>query len=577
MSTIDVGAGPRVPAPTAGRAPRADLATFTLHWLLVAALLVSLATGLRIAIDDTGGAGRVAVPGWAAAWLPEGAVIEWHVLSSWALVFVLVAYPLFLARARAARRVTVDAESLRMVRTAAARGKLWRSRPAWDALSRALYWVAFLLVAVMAVTGALLFAENTLVPARALQLVHGWAAYAFLAYIAIHILAQAKAGAFWKIFRPSLAAAGSAAVALGAAAAAVATGYGIERSLHPTLALPRMDAQPVLDGVADEAIWRDLGAVEIATKRAANVPDGDVPVTVRAYHDGREAHFLFSWPDAQRSQKHTPLIKTAEGWKILQNGLDANDEQSFYEDKFAVALSRQPDLASGTTHLGSRPLGGTYPAATRGLHYSVDGSLVDMWHWKSVRTNAMSADGTQGFMDDDHFGPPVEPTAGKRYTGGYQQDPHTGGGYIQNWKKLPPGIKLAGAVVTPQRLPADPSVLKRHDAAALAPTAQDEGAWFMLEADTVPYSPELDNFLVGTVMPSVVIQGPFQGDRADVRAKGAWKDGRWHLEVSRRLDTGSAKDVAIRPGEDIYLWVSVFNHAQTRHSQHLRPIRIRLD
>jgi len=28
------------------------------------------------------------------------------------------------------------------------------------------------------------------------------------------------------------------------------------------------------------------------------------------------------------------------------------------------------------------------------------------------------------------------------------------------------------------------------------------------------------------------------------------------------------------PGKDLYMWVSVFDHTQTRHTRHVRPVRI---
>jgi hypothetical protein len=75
-------------------------------------------------------------------------------------------------------------------------------------------------------------------------------------------------------------------------------------------------------------------------------------------------------------------------------------------------------------------------------------------------------------------------------------------------------------------------------------------------------------------LPSVVIEAPFEGDRADVRAEAKWSRGWWHLEVSRLLDTGSKYDVPIADGT--YLWVVVFDHTQTRHSYHLHPLRLEL-
>jgi hypothetical protein len=44
--------------------------------------------------------------------------------------------------------------------------------------------------------------------------------------------------------------------------------------------------------------------------------------------------------------------------------------------------------------------------------------------------------------------------------------------------------------------------------------------------------------------------------------------------LSRALDTGSDKDVPIQDG--VLVWVAVFDHTQTRHAYHLRPLRVRL-
>jgi hypothetical protein len=172
-------------------------------------------------------------------------------------------------------------------------------------------------------------------------------------------------------------------------------------------------------------------------------------------------------------------------------------------------------------------------------------------------------------IDDNYFGPPLEAPAHaqERYTGGYTQDPKIDGGFLQNWRKLDNGT------VQPLRLPKDAAVLRRLGTVDLDPTASDAGEWWLPIGLTVPYSAEADQLLpVGTVLPSVVIEAPFAGDRGDVKAVGRWDGGVWRLEASRRLDTGSPHDVPIADG--VYVWVAVFDHTQTRHSQHLHPLRL---
>jgi hypothetical protein len=46
------------------------------------------------------------------------------------------------------------------------------------------------------------------------------------------------------------------------------------------------------------------------------------------------------------------------------------------------------------------------------------------------------------------------------------------------------------------------------------------------------------------------------------------------LVTSRDLKTGSKYDQDFVPGKDLYMWVSVFDHTQTRHTRHARPVKI---
>jgi hypothetical protein len=290
-------------------------------------------------------------------------------------------------------------------------------------------------------------------------------------------------------------------------------------------------------------------------------------VRIRAVHDDRFVYALIEWPDSTRSQKHLPLVKTARGWRVKQNEYDIQDEDDYYEDKLGVMLSRSPLAAgAGSAHMGPRPLADRpAPAGGRGLHYTADGSILDVWHWKSVRTGSSA----MGQVDDNYFGGPKAPgKPGDRYTGGYSQDPHTGGGFRQNWERFDADL------VTPLRLPQDPAILARLGRVNMDPRASDDGDFYLLMEETVPYSTELDIFPVGTVLPSVLVEGPFAGDRGDVQARGLWRDGWWHLELRRALDTGSPKDVPLSQEQPTFLWVSVFDHAQTRHSWHLRPLEV---
>ncbi|MPZ10892.1 MAG: hypothetical protein GEU89_11890 [Kiloniellaceae bacterium] len=539
---------------------RSDFATALLHWTIVALFFVNLVTGLRIASDSPTASWSLGLSGI----LPQGNIYVVHIWSAWALGAACVGYVAFLLIAQLGPRVAIDGSRIRALSS-------HDRRTRWQAINVLVYWIAFLVVAAAVASGSLLYFNLAPLPQEALVTLHRVLAWSLVAYVVLHIAAQwAMAGwrGLLKILTPRIAymaAAGSALVAAGGFAAAL---FAVDQATLQALELERTDVPPRLDGRADDAAWQAATMARVETHNGQNLPQGTIPVQVRGVHDGEFAYLLFEWQDTTRSQKHLPLQKTAEGWRVVQNDYARQDENQFYEDKFAVMLSRDSQLAAlNSSHLGPQPLDG-HPggASGRGLHYTTDGSLVDVWHWKSVRTGPLEQ------IDDNHFGPPLTPPddPATRYTAGYTQDPKTAGGFSTNWEKF------EEAAVRPRWLPRSPELLQeRLGAVDLDPAVGDAGLWWLPRGLVVEATPELDAlFPVGTVMPSVIIEAPFEGDRGDVAAVAEWHDGWWRLEVKRRLDTASDYDVAI--GDGTYLWVAVFDHTQTRHSFHLRPLQIQL-
>jgi hypothetical protein len=173
-------------------------------------------------------------------------------------------------------------------------------------------------------------------------------------------------------------------------------------------------------------------------------------------------------------------------------------------------------------------------------------------------------------FDDNYFGPPAEAKPG-RYMGGYGQDPKTGGGFDQNFEKV-----AESGFVQPKFLPRDLAAQQAQMGKFDPDTSvSDLGTFAMARSEVVPYRAELDARIpVGTVIPSVIYDKPFEGDRGDVTVYSEWKDGWWTLEASRVLDTGSPFDQPIADG--MFMWVAVFEHSQVRHTRHVRPLRIQL-
>ena len=337
---------------------------------------------------------------------------------------------------------------------------------------------------------------------------------------------------------------------------------------------------PILDGDASDPVWRNVRPFSVMTNQGGNFDGrGESKVDIRAVHDGKWAYFLFIWEDPTRSLKQLPLRKEIDGWHLLHDGYEQGDEHAYSEDKFSVLLTTlDVDLAGDRTfHASPHPIPGAPSTMTgRGLHYTSAGVLADVWQWKAT------SGGPTGWMDDDHFGPPREPTAMQAsnavpYRGGFAPDPGAAN-YSDNFA-MQPDPTGEGVVFVPRRLPRDLAAMQ----AAMGQVTRDgdvgesDGArWFMTEAESAPFTPELDRIVpVGTVVPGVIIAGEFSGDRADVRCAARWASGHWALEVARRLDTQSNYDVPLRSGT--FMRVAAFDHSQIRHTRHVRPIRLEVE
>ncbi|WP_460448413.1 ethylbenzene dehydrogenase-related protein [Alsobacter sp. SYSU BS001988] len=552
--------------------PRSDVGTIVLHWATAAAVVVSLATGLRI-----GGDGLDSVVG-RALWsvLPQGEVWTWHFVGSLALFFCATAYAVYMARAGLLQRI---APSRMRVLTMPASARL-----RWNAVNVALHWAIYAILAALTATGVAMYLGF----GGWVVTVHGLLATVTLVYIGVHVFTHFMYGGLdqlLRLFKPSRLARTAAArprpfVVAAFAGLPIAIGVAaLDYGTRDTLTVAHVATPPTADGKLDDAAWANARPVRVRTEQGANLGGtGTSTVEVRAVEDGRKIYFAFWWEDPTRSQMRLPLVKREDGWRLIGSKADTADVVDYYEDKLAVLFTRSDAFGNGgSTHMGPAPLPGQpKPLHGRGYHYTADGLYADVWQWKASRG------GLLGRVDDMYFGPPNEANeamkAGKaRYQAGYDSDPGTGF-YVYNYKSEAPGGYRGP--VTLSKLPKDyAATVKAMGTLHLdVNKSNDEGSrWWMTEDEVVPYSKEADDRIpVGTVIPGVLIQGQYSGDRADLMGAAQWKDGYWTLETSRVLDTGSKYDIPFKKGEPIYMYLSVFDHTQTRHTRHMRPIVIAL-
>jgi hypothetical protein len=624
------------------RQRKTDYGTIILHWTFVAAFAVALVTGLRIATETPD---RTWL-NWFDAVLPRGSAWVAHMQAAIVLVSVAIGYVVYMLRSGLGRRVQLDKVRVR--------GLFRRGQVRLSAMIAMMYWIFFVTMSVLLVSGGLLYFG--FYSGYDVAMLHWVGTWVILAFVVLHVLTQYKSGGvaqLLRIFRPAPLPAPpqrlDAAELLGmlaeqSARAAEFANFGAPpevpshplqphtearhdrtrddrpresgpapRSRNPTLqanafvvavaaaftgasllvATDRLTVDsvqirrinpadaPVLDGDTSDRAWRSVKPFSLLTGEGGNFDGkGEARIEIRAVHDGTYAYFLFTWQDSTRSLKHLPLVKEADGWHLLHSGFQLGDEHQYNEDKFSVLLTTMDvTLAGGRTfHPGPQPVANA-PATMsgRGLHYTEAG-YADVWQWKATS-------GAAGWMDDAHFGPPLDPTPMQAanvvpYKGGFATDPGTAN-YRDNFavEADASGGPRRSRLVAPLRLPK--VVAATTDAMGdidLDPNhGESDGArWFMTDQDSVPYSTDADALIpIGTVIPGVILGGEFSGDRADVRCAARWASGLWALEVKRRLDTTSKFDVPIRSG--VFMRVAAFDHSQIRHTRHVRPIRIEVE
>jgi hypothetical protein len=372
----------------------------------------------------------------------------------------------------------------------------------------------------------------------------------------------------------------AAAVAITGASVMVAA----DRLVVDQLQIHRINSAdaPTLDGDTSDRAWRNIAPFSLITSGGGNFDGkGETRIQIRAVHDGTWAYFLFTWEDPTRSLKHLPLVKEVDGWHVLHDGYEIGDEHDFNEDQFSVLLTTSDAILAGdrTFHAGPHPIPGAPASMTgRGLHYTAgDTGYVDVWQWKAT------SGGPTGWMDDAHFGPPLDATPAQArniipYKGGFAPDPGIAN-YTNNFVVNDEATGADKPAIAPRRLPKDiAATVAAMGEIDLDPNhGESDGArWFMTDAESMPYSAELDARVpVGTVIPGVVVAGEFSGDRADIRCAARWASGHWALEVVRRIDTHSQYDVPIKTG--VFMRVAAFDHSQIRHTRHVRPIRLEVE
>lgn len=291
---------------------------------------------------------------------------------------------------------------------------------------------------------------------------------------------------------------------------------------------------PKLDGMLDDSAWRRAVPIHVAIHQPATMQrTGDTVVQLRAVRTSDDIYIAARWSDPTQSIQKEQWTYDGLQWR---RGRDVDEDRLALI--FPIGNSAPWFAESGcalTCHVRRRnPLTlDTEPKWYKGT--LAQSQRLDVWHWKSVRSNPM------GYADDKYwvFASPT----GQRKNGGRYADGNEGGPNPAS-KNVAADGKRPAYMQDPRKRPSMPGVLLNDEKVAF-----DES-----------------RFKPGDTIPGRVLTAP-TGSRADVQCVGEYRGTSWHLEMRRSLNTGHNDDVVFRPGERVPFALAIFENVSERRKQ----------
>lgn len=292
------------------------------------------------------------------------------------------------------------------------------------------------------------------------------------------------------------------------------------------------------DGHADEKIWKKIKPAKLPTK-------GGPDVFMRSVHTDTDIYFLIEWADATKEDISKVWEFDGTRWKNgpdqdkLSILWDKSDSVAYFDIKGCEAVCHTEDPDADKWYM-----------ATNGRR-----EKTDLWFWMAGIGNVY------GFVNDRFLDDTIDPTLPKAAR---KQD-RGEVGFLKNGYKAP--------------------------VEKIAPTRPTKKLVEGLTVESTPY-PTIDQmeditsyrqFKPGDKEPFIYFYGPPTDSQADVFGRANWKDGKWTLEMGRKLNTGHKDDMPFfvdRSGPKFYMFgLMISDHTEPPPIKHYTspPVSLRID
>jgi ethylbenzene dehydrogenase len=353
------------------------------------------------------------------------------------------------------------------------------------------------------------------------------------------------------------------------------------------LLVTKFATAPIIDGQVD-AMWssaqRLVGTAEVPTLGARNTylnSDGkDIEetlglfypysgekykFTMRGGYFGENIYLLVEWEDGDDSKDRVSWYFDPDEslWKQEHKyANDANDK--FYEDKmaFQFPIGEVTGFSSGTCYATCHTANSiAKPGDKHTRHYlSTDGQKVDMWHWKRVRGSYLGQIDDKNIVYDD-------PAKGSSASGRKADQGESG--YSNNKQTLSNGVKDVSVpkYVIPNLT--NHSWITEDDignGTAELITGVDVNGVLSYEGGSIDPTNDSDySQAIGNKRFPSILTKAFTGSRGDISIKAEYTGTGWIAEITRKMNTGNADDVAFKTTDEMPFGFAIFNNAAIAH------------
>jgi hypothetical protein len=310
----------------------------------------------------------------------------------------------------------------------------------------------------------------------------------------------------------------------------------------------KVTSSPKLDGSGSDAVWRDAPELKVQAK------DGP-EISLKSVYTSDSLYMLVSWEDETESVNKSMWVHSGTKWDRLKDLKSYEDKPTKADEDRLTIHWPINDSIKGFAEKGCLVIchdSGKFSKRESRMFTNSPTEFADQWHWKAARTNPLGYTDDK-WMDNKILTKAQEPDLHDRREAAHHGDAKGEGNLNYADNKTADGKK--------PKFMHNPGIT---------------GISFLKKEDVMLIDYSKATFKKGDTIPGYVLARP-RGSRGDVDTRGVWKNGRWTLEIGRKLvTTDTGHDVQFDDLKKTYYFgIALFdNDGANVHTRPLDPVAL---